>query len=161
MQVPAATLALALLALPAHAACQGQQVFACDIGSKSVEVCLTPTDLTYSYGPTDAPELSLTAPITEAAYTPWPGVGSSIWETVAFQNEGVTYEVWFNADRMTDEHPITGGVRVMQGDATVAELACAKDSVRSGLDLIYGAKEAAGQCWDRAEQVWAASCPEE
>jgi hypothetical protein len=151
---------LMLTASAANATCDGTLVFQCDINRKAVEVCLTEDAVTYRFGAKGKPELTLTSSLADADYTPWPGIGSSIWESIAFQNEGVTYEVWFSADRMTDEHPITGGIAISKNGASQAELTCTPGTVRGGLDAIYPAKTAIGQCFDREKQQWVTNCPE-
>ena len=88
-----AALLLALLATPASATCQGDEAFSCQIGKKTLEVCYWKGALIYSYGREGKPELTIAEPLETAAYTPWPGIGRAIWDTVSFQNEGNTYEV--------------------------------------------------------------------
>jgi hypothetical protein len=79
-------LLLLALAAPAHAACQGDEAFSCQIGAKRVEVCYWKGMLTYSFGREGKTELTLNEPLETVAFTPWPGIGSSLWETVAFRN---------------------------------------------------------------------------
>ncbi|HEY6918573.1 MAG TPA: hypothetical protein VI412_04890 [Tabrizicola sp.] len=151
-----AALLLVLLATasPTWAACQGDEAFSCSIGKKSVEVCYWKGMLTYSYGPEGNPELFLNEPLETVAFTPWPGIGSSLWETVAFQNEGYTYEVWTSIERDPEAtEPRTGGVRVLKGDSTVAELSCDPGSA-SSMDGLYDMKDGIGQCWDIDAQAW-------
>lgn len=145
---------LALLAAPAHAACQGDQAFSCQIGTKTLEVCYWKGMLTYAYGQEGKPELTLNEPLETVAFTPWPGIGSSLWETVAFQNDGYTYEVWSSVERDPEAtKPRSGGVRVMQGDATVAELTCNRGTATS-MDGLYDLKAGIGQCWDMDSRSW-------
>lgn len=151
----AALLLLALAApAPAHAACQGDEAFSCQIGAKRVEVCYWKGMLTYSFGREGKPELSLNEPLETVAFTPWPGVSSSIWETVAFRNKGYTYELWTGVERDPDStEPRSGGVRVMQGEKTVAELDCDKGTA-TPMDALYDLKDGIGQCWDMGTQAW-------
>ncbi|NJM83912.1 MAG: hypothetical protein HC844_16995 [Tabrizicola sp.] len=153
-------LALAIIALPsvAGAACRGDVVFDCDMGAKTVEVCLSATTLTYEFGPPGKPELTLSAPVQDAQYTPWPGIGSSIWETVMFLNDGVAYEVWYSVDRNTDEHAFTAGITVSQNEATIATLSCTPGTIVQNLSAIFDAKESVGQCWDSRERRWLSGC---
>jgi hypothetical protein len=153
-----AALFLALVATPVNAACQGEEVFSCQIGQKSVEVCHWKGMLTYSYGPEGRPELFLNEALETVAFTPWPGIGSSLWETVAFRNEGYIYEVWTSVERDPEAtEPRSGGVRVMQGDATVAELACNRGTA-TPMEALYDLKDGIGQCWDMQTQTWGATC---
>lgn len=150
-----ATLLFALLAAsPAHAACQGDEAFSCRIGEKTLEICYWKGMLTYSFGREGKPELFLNEPLETVAFTPWPGIGSSLWETVAFRNEGYIYEVWTSVERDPEStEPRAGGVRVMQGDATVAELACDRGTA-TPMDTLYDLKDGIGQCWDMETQSW-------
>jgi hypothetical protein len=149
---------LALLAAPAHAACQGDEAFSCQIGPKTLEVCHWKGMLTYSFGPEGKPDLFLNERLETVAFTPWPGIGSSLWETVAFRNDGYTYEVWTSIERDPKAtEPRSGGVRVLQGDATVADLTCDKGTA-TPMDVLYDLKDGIGQCWDMGAQAWANTC---
>lgn len=152
---------LVLLPLPALACPSGEALLSCPIGKKQLEVCLTADAVTYGFGPKGAPELTLTSPIRDAAYTPWPGIGSAIWDSVAFANKGTTYEVWTSVQRDPEStQGYQGGVTVRQGDAVQAQLTCANGTVAGDLSAIFDAKEAAGQCWNFETQGWeTAPCP--
>jgi hypothetical protein len=157
-----AALLLALLAAPlaapAHAACQGDEAFSCRIGAKTLDVCYWKGMLTYRFGPEGKPELTLNEPLETVNYTPWPGIGRAIWDSVAFRNEGVTYEVWSSFDRMDENAVLEGGVNVLEGDTTLATLTCDKGSVAHGLDALYDLKSGTGQCWNMESQAWTRSC---
>lgn len=149
-----AALLLVVLAAPAHAACQGDEAFSCQIGAKTLEICYWKGMLTYRFGPEGKPELMLNEPLETVAFTPWPGIGSSLWETVAFRNEGYIYEVWTSVERDPEAtEPRAGGVRVMQGTDTVAELACDRGTA-TPMDTLYDLKDGIGQCWDMEAQSW-------
>lgn len=149
-----AALILALLATPASAACQGDEAFSCQIGTKTLDVCYWKGALIYRYGPEGHPELTIAEPLETVDYTPWPGIGSAFWDTVAFQNDGYTYEVRTNVERDPEAtEPRAGGVRVMQGDATVAELTCNRGTA-TPMDGLYDLKTGIGQCWDRKSDTW-------
>ena len=151
--------AVALIPATSFAACQGQTVLSCPIGKKQLEVCLHGGTATYSFGPKGRAELTLSSPIETLDYTPWNGIGRSIWEAVAFHNDGVSYEVWASVDRMADNPIYEGGVNVLRGDALVAQLSCDKGSKVSDLDPLYQAKRAAGQCWNHETFEWGPPCP--
>lgn len=154
----AALFLLTLLASPAGAACQGDEAFSCRIGGKTLDVCYWKGMLTYRFGPEGKPELMLSEPLETVAFTPWPGIGSSLWETVAFRNEGYIYEVWTSVERDPEAtEPRAGGVRVMQGDKTVAELSC-DPGTASPMDGLYDLKHGIGQCWDMEAQAWTRNC---
>lgn len=142
------------IAAPAQAACQGDEAFSCQIGAKTLDVCYWRGMLTYRFGPEGKPELVLNEPLETVAFTPWPGMGGSFWETVAFQNEGYTYEVWTSVERDPEAtEPRQGGVRVLQGNTTVAELDCDRGTA-TPMEVLYDLKHGIGQCWDAESQTW-------
>ncbi|MFP5480451.1 MAG: hypothetical protein ACLGIE_12310 [Alphaproteobacteria bacterium] len=153
-----AALLLLALASPAHAACQGDTAFSCRIGAKTLDVCYWKGMLTYRFGPEGRPELTLTQPLETAAYAPWPGIGRAIWDMVAFQNQGTTYEVWTSFDRLDEAAVLEGGVNVMQGDTLLASLTCDKGTTQTSLDAISDLKAGIGQCWDHAAAEWTRFC---
>lgn len=155
-----AALLLLALAAPAQAACpNGSEIFSCTIDGKPLQLCHWKGALIYNFGPVDKPELSLAEPLQTITFTPWPGIGGSIWETVAFPNQGYTYEVWTSIDRDPEVTTgLQGGINVLQGDALVAQLTCDPGTPSQSLDVIYGLKESIGQCWDFDTQAWTTAC---
>ncbi len=83
----------------------GEILLSCPIGKKQLELCLTSQSLTYSFGPRGAPEITLTDAIRDVAYSPWPGVGGYIFDSVTFTNRGTSYEVWTSLERNPDKRP--------------------------------------------------------
>jgi hypothetical protein len=151
-----AVLLVTLLASPASAACRGDQVFFCQIGAKTLDVCHLNGALIYQFGPEGRPELTISEPLETVAFTPWPGIGSSLWENVAFRKDGYTYEVWTSVERdPASIEPRSGGVRVLQGQSTVAELTCDRGTA-TGMELLYDLKSAIRQCWDMESRIWGA-----
>jgi hypothetical protein len=153
------TLAFALLAAPANAACQPDAtLFHCQIGKRTLQVCETDGHLTYAFGPAKSPELSLSVDIATADFTPWPGIGRTMWNELAFHNDGVTYQVWSALEKQLEEgqpDPVPqGGVNVTRGDAALASLTCDEGTVTSFLDTIYDMKAGIGQCYDHATLTW-------
>lgn len=154
-----AALLLTLLAAPAHAACQGDTVFSCRIGAKLLEVCHSGDTLTYAFGPEGRPELALSQPLQTVAFTPWPGIGSEIWETVAFPSQDHVYEVWTSVRRDPEAtYGLRGGVSVLKGEELVVQLVCDPGTPSQSLDVIYDLKVGIGQCWDMETRAWTASC---
>ncbi|WP_395543183.1 hypothetical protein [Neotabrizicola sp. sgz301269] len=156
-----ATLCLVLAPLSAQADCPTAEatVFSCQIGKKTLTLCHWKGALTYSYGVAGKPDLTIAEPLESVAYTPWPGIGSSIWETVAFQNQGYIYEVWTSIERDPDStQPLQGGVNVLKGEALQAQLTCDTGTASNPLDGIYALKESIGQCWDFDSRSWQGSC---
>ena len=159
MRISLLTLAL-FLPTTALADCPGgAEVFSCTIGKKTLEICHRQNSLTYRFGPPGAPDLTLTEPLATVAFTPWPGVGSAIWESVAFPNQGYTYEVWTAVERdPEDTKGLQGGINVLKGEALQAQLTCDPGTASQSLDTIFGLKEAIGQCWDFDSRSWATTC---
>lgn len=155
----------ALAPAAAQAKCPNQSgIFSCQIGRKTLEVCHWKGMITYEFGLPNKAELSLFTPETEADFTPWSGVGRTMWSSLAFHNEGITYEVWSSLDKlMNDDDPMPewqGGVNVLQGDKTLAQLTCNPGSVEGILDTVYDIKTDLGQCWNLTTFAWQqAPCP--
>jgi hypothetical protein len=156
-------LALALLvATPALADCPGEVIFSCHIKAKVLQVCLTPDSVSYQFGRPSRPDLTITTDLVQADFTPWPGFGRTMWQSVRFQNEDVTYEVWSSIDKMMnadDPEPLwQGWVIVTRGDEALADLTCTAPPDPPWLDRLYEAKQAVGQCLDFDTQTWG-DCP--
>jgi hypothetical protein len=153
-------LLLALLATSAAAACPNQsEVFSCTINGKPVQLCHWKGALIYNFGPEDQPELSLAEPLETVAYTPWPGIGMDIWESVAFPNAGYVYEVWSSVTRNPESTaPLEAGVNVLQGESLVAQLRCDPGTPSTPLSVISDLKASIGQCWDGGTQTWSTIC---
>lgn len=153
-------LLLTLLPLPAAAACPNDsEIFSCRVEGKPLQICHWKGALIYNYGPEAAPELSLAEPLESITFTPWPGVGGAIWESLAFPNEGYTYEVWTSIERDPEATTgLQGGVNVLQGESLVAKLTCDPGTASNSLDLIWRLKESIGQCWDFDSQSWQRGC---
>jgi hypothetical protein len=134
------------------------EVFSCQIGEKTLLVCHWKGALIYSFGPANAPDLTIAEPLETVAYTPWPGFSRSIWSAVRFENKGISYEVWSSFDRMDENAVQEGGVTVLEGDVTLASLTCNRGSVSRDLEVISELKSSIGQCWDFASQSWL-PCP--
>lgn len=156
-RIPA--LALALMPTVASAACPELTVLSCMIGAKRLEVCATGDSLTYAFGRDGRPaDLVLTEPLAAGTYTPWNGIGRSIWESVDFRNDGHVYTVWSSFDRMDPGARVDHGVTVQKGDATLATLTCAPGAVAAPFDALFDRMEARGFCWSREDFRWNAAC---
>ncbi len=142
-------------------------IFECTVsgGKKQVQVCYGDRVASYVFGrPGQAPELELASSIEDLFYLPWNGVGRSIYEEVAFTNGDFDYTVFAALDRTVlegdAEEPLTGGISVTSGDELVADLTCDAGSVTGSLDMLYGEKTDAGQCWSYDSFAWSADCPQ-
>ncbi|MFN6926191.1 MAG: hypothetical protein ACK4P8_11175 [Tabrizicola sp.] len=155
-----AALLLIALATPSWAACPNEsEIFSCTIKGKLLQLCHWKGALIYNFGPIEKPELSLAQPVQTVAFTPWPGMGSDIWETVAFPNGGHTYEVWTSVTRDPEAtEGLRGGVTVLLGEEQVARLTCDPGTPSQSLDVIHEIKTAIGQCWDYDSRSWQTSC---
>jgi hypothetical protein len=158
-----AVLLLFALATPSWAACPNEsEIFSCTIRGKPLQLCHWKGALIYNYGPVNRPELSIAEPLETVAFTPWAGIGRTMVDIVAFENEGVTYEVWTAMEKQLDETEpeprLQGGVTVLKGHDVLASLECDPGTPSIGLDVISGLKEDIGQCWDHGTQTWGA-CP--
>lgn len=161
-------LLLCLCATAASAECGAdQQTFmSCQIAgsAKLLEVCFDAELASYSYGRPGKPELTLQEPVATLTYTPWPGVGSAIWEEVMFVNGGHTYTVHGGFDRpMGDEkpedmiNPHFGGVVVRKGDDILVELSCDPATVDFAWgEGLFDAKQDLGLVWDDRAREWIA-----
>ncbi|WP_411642631.1 hypothetical protein [Loktanella agnita] len=161
-----ATLFLLGMTSAAQAACDaGEQTFmSCQIAGddRLLSVCFDEATAHYSFGPAGKPELTLDEPITTLHYTPWPGVGRAIWESVTFHNDAYSYTVAGGFDRMFDDESDAddvsrhfGNVTVRRGETIVAELQCDPETVDFAWgEGLWSAKQAADQEWDRAAQRW-------
>ena len=145
----------------------GETEFAsCQIKGKKtqVSVCYTADTATYRFGKRNAaPDLALSVPIVELAYTPWPGIGRDIWESVSFDNKGYTYELSVGFERMFEGEAQSDGPRhfgqltVTQGTKILSVMACQPETVSYSYgEGLFAAKAARGQQWDANSQVWVA-----
>ncbi|SHG83813.1 hypothetical protein SAMN05444003_1156 [Cognatiyoonia sediminum] len=157
----AASVFLTCLGSAAVAQCDADQelYFSCSFseGAKAVHVCENPASVTYQFGPTgEAPELMLSENVQDVDYTPWPGIGTTIWEEVVFESQDYRYVVYAALVRSfpeneTDDITVTptGGITVLNGETEIANLRCDEGSAEfpwgSG---IYDAKTSLGFCFD-------------
>ncbi|MBW6416741.1 hypothetical protein [Celeribacter sp. PS-C1] len=146
--------------LPSFAQAQEASLFHCQFANaKEVTLRVTETGMSYAFGRQHStPELTLWRTFDEIEVTPWNGVGRSIWEDIAFANGDVTYRIWGNFDRMTEEHEVTGGILVERGDEDLARLDCLPYTVNYTLFSFSDAYEAAGYCWDLGANHWQERC---
>jgi hypothetical protein len=151
---------LAAIIAPGLAAanCTGALILSCPVvgSEKFLDVCATPRGFTYAFGPDGAPEIELVAPYESGPVQPWPGVGSNIWSSVRFVSGDYVYEAWVAADRMSEDAPLDGGVRVlsMPSEEIFTEQTCRTGEVAGD---VFGASDSmaqAGFCWNLDTQEW-------
>lgn len=137
----------------------GTALFHCSVqeNAKRLDICLQGEVAFYSFGPVSEPaEIVLARQVERVHMRPWNGVGSSIYEELAFYNGDFEYTVHYAIDRIAADNPtVTGAIAVTRGDEQIAQFDCDAGSV-SEADFypLYEAKEAAGQCWDPETFTW-------
>ena len=147
-----------VLLVPTATMAQGQfEVFSCtfDGDAKAVQVWVDGDFLTYDFGDgRKSTDLSLSQSLFDGTFAPWPGVGSAIWESVTFYNDGYAYSVWSSTLRDDNGPPEAGGIDVTNGSKTVAALVCDRGSVSSDFAGLSDAMYARGLCWDYGSAQW-------
>ncbi|MCK4712099.1 MAG: hypothetical protein KAT26_04390 [Marinosulfonomonas sp.] len=165
-------ISLSIISGPAFAQCASldDTFMSCTLanGRKAVHVCVDGPDLTYSFGRIgQAPELTLSVPVVDANYIPWPGI-SNIFETVIFTNRKISYVVTGGKHRIYPkqddgeiEVEVWGNIEVIENrndvenEKVLAVLECDAGSVHFSYGgSIYDAKKAANQCWNSYDQQW-------
>lgn len=167
MRHTGAAAVLCLWAGTAGAACDtGEELFfGCTFsnGAKAVQVCVGETQARYRFGPVGGvPELELDTSLADLDYTPWPGIGRTIWEQVVFENKGFRYAVTgiiereFGEDEDDEIIPVfLGGILVTKDEQELADLTCDPGSVDfSWSQTLFDAKTRLGLCLDREAEQW-------
>lgn len=150
---------LSLLWAGPVAACDGAKLLECQIedSQKHLTLCFDQDEVIYKFGALGAPELELHRDLVDVGHTPWAGVGRSIWNATSLTAGDVIYEVYFSADRLSEQPgAIGGGVTVTRGGKMLADLACDPKTLVGEGDPspLYKAKIAAGQVYDRETGDW-------
>ncbi|CAG1022898.1 hypothetical protein DOJK_01971 [Patescibacteria group bacterium] len=98
----------------AYAVCENSKtLFFCNTQKgKQIVVCDSEKTIDYSFGKMGKPELQVKAPRDTASTFQWAGIGSTISYSVDIPNGDATYNVFWSADKNTDEHAIEAGVNV-------------------------------------------------
>lgn len=129
----------------------GETVFYCKIKGSGHEVSacdLKNGTFLYVYGRAGKPELELRRGRDELVYQDWNGVGFRFWATLAFENDGYHYRMFFDADKdliaRDGMEAIVGGVDIfapgtspVDGDP-VARKECRPETIEPelmGLDI--------------------------
>lgn len=122
-----AVLALGIAA-PARADCDKATttVFSCPAAKgKRIQVCDAGRTIDYSFGkPGSPPEIVVRAPRSQASTYQWKGVGRYLSYAVQVPNGDTTYNVFWGADRLTEEHAVEAGVHVEVKGKHVATVKC-------------------------------------
>ncbi|KAB6717810.1 MULTISPECIES: hypothetical protein [Roseobacteraceae] len=151
---------LPLCAMPFGAVAQAEPLFQCTFANgKTVVLETDETGVVYRFGrPGQTPELTLHRLYDQIDVTPWPGVGRSIWEDLSLHNGAVTYRLWGALDRMSEDHELSAGLIVEQGEDELARLECLPDSINYAVFSFSDAYEAAGYCWNYEGFIWQEAC---
>lgn len=135
----------------------------CEVGTqgKQLNVCFNSDVIVYSFGRSGDPELVLTETVADIDYTPWPGIGRAIYETVQFTNGGYQYTVVAGFDRMFGDEteadhpdPFFGNVQVTHNGETLADLSCRRETAQAPWGGLYDAKLGVGLEWDWHADEW-------
>ncbi|TNF19619.1 MAG: hypothetical protein EP318_13925 [Rhodobacteraceae bacterium] len=156
--------ALCLIAPAPALACfgaVGETLFHCTFkgGRSEARVCLQDGAAYYAFGPKgSAPEVVLARDVAAVGMAPWPGIGRTIWEEVAFGNGAYGYRLSYAIDKMAPNEPVVGTLVVTRNGEEISALTCDRGSV-SAHDFypLFEAKEAAGACFTPG-QGWSRSC---
>jgi hypothetical protein len=120
-----------------------------------LDVCSDGAHVLYRFGKIrQTPDIELISTVRKVGYTPWAGVGSSIWESVSIGNGDIIYEAYSSIERAPENPEISGGVEVLKGGKTLASIACDAGSVQTNMDALFSMREAAGLCYDHARFGW-------
>lgn len=126
-----------LLTTNVYASCEGSKtLFFCNtVKGKQIEVCDAGDTINYVFGKAQkTPEIDIKVPRDKASTYQWAGVGSSMSYAVDIPNGKTTYNVFWSADRMTDEHAIEAGVNVLINNELVTTVKCAEKDLVSNLE---------------------------
>ena len=126
-----------LFAANVYAGCEGgKTVFSCStIKGKQIEVCDMEKTIDYSFGkPQEKSEIAIKIPREQASTFQWAGIGSSISYAVDIPNKNTTYNVFWSADRMSEEHGIEAGVNVLINKELVTTVKCADKNIVNNLE---------------------------
>lgn len=111
----------------AIAACpsDGSTVLSCTTNKgKIIEACDLDSTISYSFGKSGKPELTLEVPRENASTRQWEGIGSLISYSVDIPNGNTVYSVFWSADRMSESHDLYAGVEVIIDGKSVATVSC-------------------------------------
>ena len=122
-------------------------------------MCLTEDELVYRFGRPDAPQIELSAPLSDGTFRPWNGIGRELTTSVRFTNGDHSYDVWWSADRLAADRPVSAGVTVFQSDRYLAQIECAPETVGDSFEPpLTDAMRRRGLCWSAETQTGWTQC---
>jgi len=132
--------AAVMFAQSAYAKCEGgsKTVFSClTAKGKQIEVCDTGKTIEYSYGkPKGKPEIVVKVPRSQASTSQWQGVGRYMSYAVDIPNGNTTYNVFWGADRLSENHSIEAGVNVLINEKMAATVKCSGNNIEQNMEGI-------------------------
>lgn len=102
---------------------------------KQIEVCDAGKNISYSFGrPHVKPEIVVNVLREQASTSQWDGMGRYISYAVDIPNGETVYNVFFGADRLSDEHSIEAGVNVLIKNNLAATVNCSGKNITHNLE---------------------------
>jgi len=97
-------------------------------GDKKVEVYDNATEISYSFGPKDKPDIAFSIPRGKTKITPWDGMGRFMNNSIDIPSgTNVVYQVVWATDRDDADHQDASGVTVLIGGIQKASIKCVND----------------------------------
>jgi hypothetical protein len=121
----------------AYAKCENSKtLFSCiTTKGKQIEVCDAEKTIDYSFGkPQGKPEVVVKAPREQASTFQWDGMGRSISYAVDIPNKDTTYNVFWGADRLSENQAVEAGVNVFVNKKLVATVLCTDKNIVNNLE---------------------------
>jgi hypothetical protein len=111
-------------------------VFSCLTSKgKQIEVCDAGKTIDYSFGkPQGKPEIEVKVARDNASTFQWAGIGSSMSYAVDIPNGKTTYNVFWSADRLSEQHAIEAGVNVLINKELVTTVNCASENIINNIE---------------------------
>lgn len=131
-------------------------VFSCSVGQRELSVSADEHGVQYAFGPKNEPELELSNTLEENGFSPWPGIGRSLFESITFTNNGFSYDVYWSLDRLDPESVLQGGVVISDGGDVETTLLCDPGSVDAPFFTLGDHLADMGLCLDPETRVWGA-----
>ena len=102
---------------------------------KEIEVCDSGKNISYSFGRSHVkPEIVVNVLRDQASTSQWDGVGRYLSYAVDIPNGDAVYNVFFAADRLSNEHSIDAGVNVMMKNKLVTTVKCSGKNITNNLE---------------------------
>lgn len=126
-----------LFATNVYASCENSKtLFFCNtVKGKQIEVCDADNTINYSFGKArQKPEIAIKVPRDKVSTFQWAGIGRTESYAVDIPNGNVIYNVFWGADRLTEDHTIEAGVNVLVNNNLVTTVKCADKDMVSNME---------------------------